>query len=77
MRSLFVVLVFMAIFAGCAYIEHKEIQARLDAESEYAANLRELEADYAGVTVYYSHHTIDELSDDEIDELNAIIATKF
>lgn len=68
MRSLFVALVFMAIFAGCAYFEHKELEARLDAESEYAANQRELEADYAGIVVVY-RHSIDELSD-EINELH-------
>lgn len=74
MRSLSVVLVFMAIFAGCAYFEHKELEARLDAESEYAANQRELAADYAGVVVVY-HHSVDELSDDEINELNIVLKT--
>jgi len=61
----------MAIFAGCAYFEHKELEARLDAASEYAANQRELAADYAGVY----HHSVDELSSDEIDELNTVLKT--
>lgn len=69
MRSLSVVLVFMAIFAGCAYFEHKELEARLDAESEYAASKRELAADYGDSY----HHSVDELAADEISSLNTVL----
>lgn len=74
MRSLSVVLVFMAIFAGCAYFEHKELEARLDAESEYAASKRELAADYGDSSIVY-HHSVDELAADEINELNTVLKT--
>lgn len=55
MKTLFIPLVFIGIFAGCAYFEHAEYEARLDAESERQANLRELQADYNGTDdVYYA-----------------------
>lgn len=54
MKTLFIPLVFIGIFAGCAYFEHQSIEAHLDAESERQANLRELQADYNGENVYYA-----------------------
>lgn len=59
MKSMSIVLAFVAIFAGCAYIEHKEIEARLDADSERAANARELAADYGdSVEVIYAQRAV-------------------
>ena len=53
MRTLLIPLVFIGIFAGCAYFEHHELA--LDAESERQANLRELQADFNGIEeVYYA-----------------------
>lgn len=46
MKTMFIPLVFIGIFAGCAYFEHKEIEARLEADSERLANARELAVDY-------------------------------
>ena len=48
MKTLFIPLVFAAIFLGCAYNEHLALQDRLDAEAEYRANARELAADFLG-----------------------------
>ena len=69
MKSLTIVLSFVAVFGVAAYIEHIELESRLDAEAEYKANARELAADYGDEVVAIYQSSID-LTKEDIESIN-------